>query len=134
MATYKTDWLSTDFINCADWNRIEQNMSDLAAYLNSIQYVVPPLTTVTNRTVTTIDYLSSINRIEANMEAIHKAFSMDPPGYLASKVWTVGQGFTNGDVNRLEYNTQIITTYADLVQRSFRRCGNFTTGNQGGLY
>ncbi|SEN19473.1 hypothetical protein [Paenibacillus sp. OV219] len=134
MATYKTDWSSDDYINFGDWNRIEQNMLDLATYLQSIQYAVPTPTVVTNRTVSSVDYLSSINRIETNLEAIHFAFNMTPPEYLDTKVWTAGQGFTYADVNRLESNTQIIKTYGDLVAKSFRWSGAFTCGQEGGLY
>lgn len=134
MPTYKTDWTSTDFINFGDWNRIEQNMLDLANFLISIQYNVPVPSVVTNRTTASIDFLSSINRIESNLTAIQTAFGMTPPNYLANKTWTVGQGFSFNDANRLENNTQILVTYGDLVQKSFRRCGNFTCGDQGGLY
>jgi hypothetical protein len=134
MATYKTDWNSDNFINYSDWNRIESNILDLANYLNSIQYAAPVPTVVTNRTVRSIDFLSSINRIENNLEALHVAFGMSPPGYLDHKTWTVGQGFTFEDANRLENNTQIIRTYGDLIVKSFRRSGAFTCGDQGGLY
>jgi hypothetical protein len=133
MTTYKTDWKSTDKINAGDWNRIEANMLELANYLDSIQYPVPTPSVVTNRTAAYIDFLSSINRIENNLTAIQQAFSMTPPGYRPNKIWAIGQGFSFDDVNRLESNTQIIMTYGDLVRQSFRRCGAFTCGNQGGL-
>lgn len=134
MATYKTDWDIESTINFDDWNRIESNILDLAVYLNDIQYAVPTPTVVTNRTEKSIDFLSSINRIEANLGAIHDAFGMSPPTYLEQRTWGVGQGFGFEDANRLENNTQIMKTYGDLIQKSFRRSGAFTCGQQGGLY
>lgn len=134
MATFKTDWSPSDYINFGDWNRIESNMSDLATYLNGIQYPVTTPSVITNRTVSSIDYLSSINRIENNLGNIMTAFGMTPPNVLAKKTWSVGQGFNYDDVNRLERNTQIIMTYGDLIQKSYRYCGAFICGDQGGLY
>lgn len=134
MPTYKTDWSGSDFINFGDWNRIESNILELASYLTASEFSVPTPSVVTNRTEKSIDYLSSINRIESNLGSIRDAFGMSPPTYLDKKTWTVGMGFSFDDANRLENNTQIIRTYADLVVLSYRRSGAFTCGDQGGLY
>lgn len=132
MATYKTDWTAADKINFADWNRIESNMTDLANYLKSIQYAIPTLSVVTNRSPASIDYLSSINRIENNLESIHAAF-VNPDAYLAKKTWTVGKGFDYTDVNRLEANTQLLKALGALIVQSYKYCGATTCGG-GGLY
>ncbi|KRE33433.1 hypothetical protein [Paenibacillus sp. Soil724D2] len=134
MATYKTDWSSSDFINFGDWNRIESNVLDLATYLQGIQYSVPTPSVVINRTVASIDFLSSINRIENGLGAIQSAFGMTPPNYLSKKTWTIGMGFSFDDVNRLENNTQILKTYGDLIVKSYKYSGALTCGDQGGLY
>lgn len=134
MAIYNTNWLSTDFINFGDWNRIESNVADLASYLQSIQYNVPTPSVVTNRTVTSIDFLQSINRIENNLDAIQASFGMVPPSYLAKKTWAVGIGFSNTDANRLENNTQILKTYGQLVVTSYRYSGMATCGETGVIY
>lgn len=131
---YKTDWFITDYVNYYDWNRIESNILDLAQYLQSIEYIVPTPSVVTDRTVHSVPFLSMINRIENNLGAIHTAFGMDPPTYLAQKQWVGGQGFTYEDANRLENNTQIMKTYGQLIVQSYRYCGSFTCGEQGGLY
>jgi hypothetical protein len=127
-------WTPSDYINFHDWNRIESNMSNLATYLNGIQYSVPTPSIVNDRSAASIDFLSSINRIEDNLEAIHVAFGITPPDYNPRKFWAVGVPFSFDDANRLENNTQILRTYGDLVFRSFRRSGALSCGDQGGLY
>jgi hypothetical protein len=130
--TYKTNWLSTDFMGPLDMDRIEQNINQLAIYLRSIQYQIPALEIKMNRTRESIDYLSDINRIEQNLEVIKLRF-LTPPNYLQSKVWTKDKAFDFNDANRLESNTQLMREYADKVVSSFRYCGALSAGG-GGLY
>lgn len=129
----KLNWLPTDSINAVDFNRIENNIVEVVAYLNSIQYTMPALTSVTNRTQTSIDFLSSINRIESNLDSIRLAF-LTPPGYGAKEVWVSGKGFDNLDAIRLEQNIQLLMDYGILVFKSFRYCGAYTCGDGGALY
>lgn len=130
--TYKTNWLSTDFMSPLDMDRIENNINQLATYLRSIQYQIPMLEVKTNRTRESIDYLSDINRIEQNLEAIRLRF-LTPPNYLQQKVWTKEKTFDYNDANRLESNTQLMNEYAGKVVSSFRYCGAINVGG-GGLY
>lgn len=130
--TPKLDWVNTDSINYADFNRIENNIAEVAAYLNSIQYTMPTLTTVTNRDKAFIDFLSSINRIEQNLESIRTNF-MTPGGYLSAETWIGGKGFDNTDANRLESNVKLLMDFGLLVYQSFRYCGTFSAGTEGGL-
>lgn len=129
----KVDWLPSDSINAADFNRIESNMVELVTYLNSIQYTMPALTTVTNRTQTSIDFLSSINRIETNLDSIRAAF-LTPPEYGAKETWTLGKRFDYEDAIRLEKNVQILMDYGLLVFESFRYCGTFNCGDGGEIF
>lgn len=131
--TPKLDWLPTNSINAVDFNRIENNTAEVVAYLNSIQYTFPAMTHVTNRTQTSIDFLSSINRIEQNLETIRSLF-LTPAGYEPSKVWTSGKGFDNNDANRLEKNIKLLMDYGLLVYESFRRCGDTVSGDGGVVF
>ncbi|OMF35258.1 hypothetical protein BK133_11155 [Paenibacillus sp. FSL H8-0548] len=126
----KLDWLPTDSINAADWNRIENNIIELVAYLNSIQYTTPTMTTVTNRTQTYVDVLSSINRIENNLDSVRVAF-LTPPDYGPKETWVVGKGFSYLDAVRLEQNIKLLMDYGLLVFQSFRYCGATVCGDQG---
>ena len=128
--TPKLDWLTTDSINAADWNRIESNMQEVVTYLNSIQYPIAAITTVTDRTQTYVDTLTSINRIESNLDSIRVAF-LTPPGYGVAETWTSGKGFDNLDAIRLENNIKLLMDYGLLVYQSFRYCGAALCGDMG---
>lgn len=125
--TPKLDWLITDSMNADDFNRIENNIAKVAAYLNSIQYTIPALTTVTTRDKTYIDYLSGVNRIEQNLEAIRNNF-VTPLGYQGSKTWGRGDGFDYTDANRLESNIQALIDLGVLAYQNFIFCGEFSCG------
>src|SRR5690606_27317030 len=103
----KTNWTALDAMNAEDFNAIETNTATAAWYLRLIQYNIPALSTVTGRTKTFIDLLSSINRIEANLETIRTNFAT-PPGYPGAKAWGVGTNFDWRDANRLERDVQLL--------------------------
>jgi hypothetical protein len=128
----KTDWNNSSLINFEDFNAIEENTSVVVGYLESIQYDIPSLTVVTNRDYTSIDYLSSINRIENNLELIRNNF-MTPSGYGGAESWVVGKGFDFTDANRLENNLALLLDNGVLVFESFKYCGTFNCGQTGRL-
>lgn len=129
----KTDWTPNDTYNFDDLNRVENNTADVAAFLESIQYKVPPLTVVTNRDKKSIDFISSINRVESNIEALKDAFII-PPGYQGKKTWAVGMGFDYRDANRLERNLQLLYEWAHLAKENLKYCGTFYCGEDGDIY
>lgn len=130
--TPKLDWTANDYINLADWNRIENNIKEVAAYLNSIYYTIPTLTTVTNRTNLYVDGLASINRIEQNLETI-RAYFVTPTGYKGAKTWKVRQPFDYNDAIRLEENVKLLMDYGLIAFDSFIYCGVWTTGMERGM-
>jgi hypothetical protein len=87
---------------------------------------------IKNRTKSSIDLLSSINRIEDNLETIRTSF-LTPPNYGGTKLWDVNKKIDFSDMNRLESNLEKLYAYAEKVFKNFRRCGAFTCGG-GGLY
>ncbi len=123
----KTDWNSNDEYNFDDLNRVENNTAEVAAFLESIQYKVPPLTVVTNRDKKSIDFISSINRVESNIEALKDAF-ITPPGYQQKKTWAVGMGFDYRDANRLENNLSLLYEWAIKAKENQVFCGTFACG------
>lgn len=131
--TPKLNWLPTNSIEAADWNRIENNVQEVATYLNSINYTLPAMSFTTNRTQTSVDYLTSINRIEQNLESIRTSF-VTPPGYLPGETWAVGKGFDYTDANRLESNVQLLMEYGVLAFKSYRYCGVAICGQTGAIY
>jgi hypothetical protein len=129
----KTDWKEEDEINFGDFNRLENNVIVTRSYLEAIAYAIPALTTVTNRTKTYIDFLSSINRIEQNLETIRTNF-YTPAGYPGTANWVRDKRFDFGEANRLEENIKLLFLTAGNVFNSFVRCGTINAGyTRGGL-
>ncbi len=125
----KTDWGPEDSYNYQDLNRVENNTAEVAAFLKVIQYKVPELTIVTNRDKKSIDFISSINRVESNIEALKNAF-ITPPGYQGKKTWIVKKGFSYKDANRLENNLKLIYEWAHRVKENYRYSGTFNSGQE----
>jgi len=131
----KLDWKETDFYNATDLNRVENNTLEVANYLRSIMYIVPLESTVTNRDMTNIDFLSSINRVERNIDIIKNSF-LEPHGWQDKKLWTLGMGFTFQDTNRLENNLDLLYNLAHVAKDNLIYCGTFSFGTEweGGIY
>lgn len=125
----KTDWKETDYYNADALNRVENNTAEVIQYLKSMQFNAPVVTTVTDRDITDIEYLSGINRVENNIEAIRQAF-MTPPGWQNKKTWRLGLGFSFKDANRLERNLDLLYTYAQLAKENIVYCGLFSCGEE----
>lgn len=129
----KTDWISNDSLEYYDTNRIESNTDELATVIRAIQYDIPALTVVTNRDITSIDFISSINRIEGNIEAIKNNF-FTPGGYQSRKTWSAGIGFTYLDVLRLENNLKLLYGFYQIVKSNLWYCGTRACGEEGVIY
>lgn len=125
--TPKTNWTANDVYNYGDLNRVENNVSEIASFLQAIQYLVPPLTIVKNRDKTSIDFLNSINRVEGNIEQLKNVF-VTPPGYQNRKIWAVGIGFGFRDANRLENNLSLLYEWAIKAKENQVFCGTFACG------
>lgn len=129
----KTDWLPTDAINYADFNRIENNISYTLNYLNQNYFLIPQLTIVTNRTNRSIDFLSSINRIEANLETI-KTKLATPIDWQNTKKWEINNKFSFEDANRLEKSIEDLREISLLVVENYSYCGVPICGEGGLIY
>ncbi|MEC0211829.1 hypothetical protein P4H70_23080 [Paenibacillus ehimensis] len=125
--TVRRDWGQDNVLRYEDFNRLETNTKVLRDMFIFIQYNIPEQTYVTNRTMPYIDFLSSINRIEQNIEAI-RATSFTPPGYPGTKTWVVGMGFEYNDMNRLEEDIYLLFTTAEKIYDSIVYCGTINCG------
>lgn len=129
MITPKTDWTSDDYYNFQDLNRVEKNIQIVANYLKSIDYEIPLEDIVTNRDMMSIDFVSSINRIERNLDSIRKNMII-PPGYEEMKIWTNNMGFSYEDANRYEKNLELLYLWATRIYESYKYCGEFYCGEE----
>lgn len=123
----KTDWTREDYYDADDLNRVEANTQFIARYLREIQYNVPALTSIEDRTPESIDFISSINRVEGNIESIRTSF-LTPPGYQERKIWALGMGFDYRDANRLENNLSLLYEWAIKAKENQVFCGTFACG------
>lgn len=129
--TPKTDFTADDYYNYSDFNRVENNTNYLRDYLISLGYKVPLIEIKTNRDNINIDFLSSMNRIEDNIEVIKNTF-IKSSEHL-NKAWTLGLGFSYLDANRLEENLRYLKYYSERVPDSYIYCGTINCGEGGTL-
>lgn len=131
----KINWTSEDYYNAGDLNRVEANTQFVAEYIKSLSYNIHELDVKTDRTMNSIDFLSSINRVEENLEAIKKNF-ITPIGYENKETWKLGKGFSYIDANRLERNLLKLYELALIVKDNLVYAGTFNCGSEweGGLF
>jgi hypothetical protein len=135
MIPVRTNWTSKDFYNAEDLNRVEANTQFVAEYLNSLYYNITLETIKTDRDMTSIDFLSSINRVEQNIEALKDGF-ITPPEWQSKRIWSLGMGFDYKDANRLEINLKLLYEWALIAKDNLVYCGTFSCGTdwEGGLF
>ena len=133
--TPKTNWVASDYYNADDLNKVEANTQYVAEYLENMSYIMPVLVINTGRDITHIDFISSINRVEDNIESIKNKF-ITPIGWQDKKNWVIGKGFDYMDANRLETNLYLLYTLAKVVKENIIYSGTFNCGTdwEGGLY
>lgn len=129
--TPKLNWTSTDSYNATDLNRVENNLQEALTLIASIGYPTGTYTFVTNRTSTGIEYFSSINRIESNIDSVCSNFAI--PNTWYKKTWAVGTIFDFNDANRWERTISSLKDFTVLIPQSYRYAGTFVAGSQGGL-
>ncbi len=129
----KTDWKADDYYNADDLNRVEANTDFIAGLLRALDYVVPLEPVETGRNMASIEFASSLSRIERNIEAIRTAF-LTPPGYTDGKVWVPLMAFSYRDANRLERNLQALYKWALIARENLRYSGTFACGEEGAIY
>lgn len=125
----KINWTSDDYYNYADVNKVESNIKIVANYLESIGYIIPLEDVITNRNMLSIDFISSINRVERNLDNI-RVNMITPPSYETMKVWSNKMGFSFDDANRYEKNLLLLYKWAQLIKESYKYCGTFACGEE----
>jgi len=69
--TPKTNWVSTDFFNVGDFNRIKGNLLYLQDYLNKLFPRTDIESMGADKTYASMIYANEFNRIEDNLEALN---------------------------------------------------------------
>lgn len=107
--TPKINWNNFDYFNYEDLNRIENNTKEIADLI--ARYTTRPTQTyVTNRTIKTIEFASSFNRIEGNIQQLGNYYK--PYEWITPKTnWKENDVFSYEDANRLERNLLSLYQY-----------------------
>lgn len=125
----KFDWTQTDKYNYGDINKVEGNVELIFDYFSNLSYPIAIDSIITNRNYTSIDVVSSINRLEDNIEALRESV-VNPPEYLCTKLWDRDSEFSYIDANRWELNLFYINLWADRMVQDFKYSGTFSSGQE----
>ena len=127
----KTDWLPTDYYNFEDLNLVEQATSIVGNTLENFRGVVIPLTTVQNRTISSIEFADSLNRIEENILTLIDTFPNKTIFDSTVIVWAFNMPFDYNDANRFARNLKTMFTYiqSNITNRPYT--GQFIVGQEG---
>ena len=129
----KTNWGPSDTYNADDLNRVEASTSFIAGRLAEVGYPATLGAIDTGRTIERFEFADMLNRVEANIDALHSAF-VALPNYQEPKEWVAGMPFDYRDANRLERNLLLIYTWLNRTIDAFRYCGTFASGEGGEIY
>lgn len=128
--TSKTDWSALDSYNYSDLNRVENNLQEVLTLIASLGYPTSSYTFVTNRDDSGIEYLSSVNRIESNVDSVCENFAT--PETWSKKTWIVDTTFSYKDANRWEQTIEALKSFTILIPESYEYCGTFNAGSDWG--
>ena len=116
-----------DYYNFSDFNRVENNTEFLAEYLKTLGYSIPNMVFVTTRDNTYIDKISSINRLEDNINNIKFC---NLPEWGQKQTWVNGKGLSYKDANRWENNLNIAKFYAENIPKAYVYTGQVSCGEE----
>jgi len=125
--TPKTDWVSSDYYNFADLNRVENNANEIAALIATFTNPITLDSVNTSRDNTSIEFYDSLNRIENNILAF--AIYLPLVWVTPKTNWASLSNFDYSDANRLEGNLLALYNMINNIIAEFRYCGQF-----GGAY
>lgn len=127
--TPKVNWIDADYYNGTDINRVENNIGYVRQMLIALDYTVPVLTINNSRLYNSVDYVSSINRIESNLDALRLSF-VTPAEWQPIVTWSFAKKMTPADANRWELSAKQLYDLATVVPQSFRFSGTFFPGEE----
>lgn len=127
----KTDWVSVDYFNATDYNRIIGNITYLKTYLDGLFIGLTNISTMEEKTAKSLIYAREINAIETALETLNiETYKFDigeTKEYMAN---TRTIDFV--ELNRIE--SAILLLYRQMVnhKENLTRLA-FTLGRQKGI-
>ncbi|MEC1177611.1 hypothetical protein P9B03_03870 [Metasolibacillus meyeri] len=124
----KLDWVSSDFYNFEDLNRVENNTEVVADFVRYF-IAIPPLNIVTNRDMQYVEFADSLNRIEGNQNLLRQRVT--PVGWLPNKLdWKANDAFSYIDAQRLERNLNLLYLHYRGNVEAVPICGAHIVGEE----
>lgn len=124
----KTDWTADDFYHHVDLNRVETATNVVRNNLEDFRNTTIPLTIVTNRTQSSVEFSDSLNRIENNILTLSQNLDNRVEIENPKTDWSYNLPFAFNDANRLERNLEVIYNYIVLNQANIPYAGQYITG------
>ena len=86
--TPRTEWMSINYYNIEDWQRVRSNLEHLRDVLLEKGFIVPSLLiTDTGRGYDELPHVYLVNNMEQNLDELRKAFGVDFTEDVAPKTW-----------------------------------------------
>ncbi|MBU5439508.1 hypothetical protein KQI42_15945 [Tissierella sp. MSJ-40] len=124
----KTDWTYKDYYNFWDLNRVENNVIYISELLTLFDEKVD-IETYIERSIDTIEFAESLNRIEKNIDILATRYK--PSGWQESKLdWQYDDSFSYEDANRLERNLELLYKHYRGNLDSYKYCGMINVGEE----
>lgn len=107
-STPKTNWVSTDYFNIADYNRMKNNIAYLNGYATKVQGSTVTLpSTIPSRTASSMLYASDMNALTTDITYINSLYAKETIGSFRTYE-AVGKSMTYTELNQLEKAMLII--------------------------
>ena len=128
--TPKTNWLPTDYVLVADYNRIVGNLKELQD-LCQLMYSLSPTDLGTTQTEDDFPYADMLNDIETALDNVNTA-SFDFDIGVATTFVANGNYFSYTELNRIESASLKLYTWLNAQFEAIPRL-SITLGNYRGL-
>ena len=132
--TPKTNWVSTDYFNYSDYNRIIGNLKYLLDLANEIYASFSYESMAAVGSYTFYWMPSQFNRIESNLKILYDNITHDSISFGSTKSFTYNGKFIDyGELNRIErlcliIHTQLETQKKGRLQLAFNLRGGMKLG------
>ena len=136
--TPKTTWVTTNYINIADFNRIEGNTEYLKDVLVNDFGKTISITIDTSWANTDFPYYDELNRMEGNINTLNTNW-VTPTGWVTPKTdWVTGSIVQGTNLtaaqmmNRMEVDLELLYDSVEGTKDYFLVSGTFTAGTNSG--
>lgn len=137
-STPKTDWVSTDYYNIEDWERIRDNLTFINDWFLEHKWPSVVLESMaTSRGINALPTVELVNRLERNLQALYETTGIPITEWRDSKTWygrldaLYSANPTYDDWNRWEELAKRLKESIDYVSTYLyqRISGTFYLGN-----